>query len=134
MEYNNKHTKPANIKDQPISRILHTSPALRYGLAFAVKRGDMNYHEYLKSPDWQMKRIQALAHYGNSCTLCGSTESLNVHHRNYDNLGYEDICKDLTVLCSDCHSKHHEPEPEPIAEFSLAEYLLMGLTASWNKA
>ena len=134
MEYNNKHTKPANIKDQPISRILHTSPALRYGLAFAVKRGEMNYHEYLKSPDWQMKRIQALAHYGNSCTLCGSTYHLNVHHRDYIHVGYEDVARDLNVLCSVCHFTYHGDTEVDQPEFTFTEQLFMGLTASWNKA
>lgn len=41
------------------------------------------------------------------CFRCGSRERLNVHHKNYKNLGNE-TDKDLVVLCENCHKKLHQ--------------------------
>jgi len=66
----------------------------------------INYKDYLLSNDWQIVRRIALAHFGNKCQLCGSTQNLNVHHKNYDNIGNETL-DDLTLLCKSCHEKFH---------------------------
>jgi hypothetical protein len=65
-----------------------------------------SYDEYLKSDHWQHMRLVAREHYGDQCALCGSTESLDVHHRTYARRGRE-MLKDLTVLCRDCHVSFH---------------------------
>ena len=74
-------------------------------IAFFRRKWD--YNEYIVSKQWKKKRQQALEHYGNSCALCGDRERLEVHHRRYDNLGYEPM-EDLAVLCNWCHSWWHE--------------------------
>jgi hypothetical protein len=64
------------------------------------------YAEYLKTDHWQSTRKVALRRANFSCQLCNKNVSLDVHHRTYKNLGHEES-SDLTVLCRDCHSKHH---------------------------
>jgi 5-methylcytosine-specific restriction endonuclease McrA len=64
------------------------------------------YQDYLKSPEWEAMRTQALAFFGHRCQLCNSPEKLQAHHRTYARLGQEDIT-DLIVLCDTCHRRHH---------------------------
>lgn len=46
-----------------------------------------------------------------TCVMCGFNGSVNnklvVHHRHYRTLFREDPLRDVTLLCSRCHSKHH---------------------------
>ena len=92
----------------------------------------MDYQEYLNTDHWKEKRQEALEEYGYSCVLCGSGPNLEVHHRNYFNLWRENITKDLIVLCDKCHEKY-SIEEDSIKEFSLLEYVFMGLTAAWDE-
>lgn len=70
----------------------------------------MNYQSYLKSKDWQGKRVRKLNRKLGTkrrCAICGSKESLHVHHLSYaDNLS-KTKQKDLRVLCSRCHLLTH---------------------------
>ena len=88
----------------------------------------MTYEEYLKTPHWEAKRVEALIYYGRSCALCGSPVRLHVHHRNYDSLWCESVKRDLSVLCKYHHEDYHEREIHPEPEFTLTEQLFMGLT------
>lgn len=68
----------------------------------------MPYREFLNTSYWW-----AVSRYkkyrSGSCELCNSTTHLHAHHRTYKNRGREVFhLNDLTVLCSDCHAKHHE--------------------------
>lgn len=65
------------------------------------------YREYLRSPEWEIRRkwIKALA--GNKCERCGATIGLEVHHRTYERLGHE-LPDDLEVLCR----RHHKEADE----------------------
>jgi 5-methylcytosine-specific restriction endonuclease McrA len=65
------------------------------------------YYEYLQSYDWRKKRKIALEFYGRNCCLCGSTHSIQVHHRNYKNLFKENM-EDLILLCESCHRNFHK--------------------------
>ena len=67
------------------------------------------YHDYLKSPQWKKKRRKAHKHYRGRCTICGSTNSLQVHHRHYRTLFRESMA-DLDLLCGGCHQNHHESD------------------------
>ena len=68
----------------------------------------VDYHEYIKSDEWKIRRSMALADARFRCRLCNSKEkTLHVHHRTYENLGNETLA-DLTVLCEVCHSKFHD--------------------------
>jgi len=66
----------------------------------------MQYGDYLSSPEWSKQRKWALDRAKGKCATCGSGRSLNVHHRDYANVGKEDR-EDLIVLCRPCHSAIH---------------------------
>ena len=64
------------------------------------------YESYIHSASWRKRRQRALrlGHY--RCALCGSTQSLQVHHLTYAHLGNE-LDSELMVLCTSCHNKVH---------------------------
>jgi len=64
------------------------------------------YQAYLSSRDWWQQRKHALRRAGYRCERCSSREALEVHHKNYWNLGDEEP-EDLEVLCSTCHRNQH---------------------------
>jgi hypothetical protein len=67
----------------------------------------MPYPRYLRTPEWQRTRADALLRVGNCCSLdVTHTGDLEVHHRTYDSLGSERP-NDLLVLCHACHQLHH---------------------------
>lgn len=66
----------------------------------------MSYDDYLKTPHWQETRAAAIARAGGKCSMCSSTERLQVHHNTYERLGGERP-EDLAVVCRPCHAKHH---------------------------
>ena len=65
------------------------------------------YPNYLKSPAWLTKKAQVLERNGYRCALCNTEDDLEVHHKNYDNIGKEPL-GDLIILCKVCHSRHHD--------------------------
>jgi hypothetical protein len=66
------------------------------------------YAAYLHSSHWKKTRGLALQRAGYKCQACSTkNEILDVHHNNYERLGYEEP-SDLLVLCRSCHSKVHE--------------------------
>lgn len=66
------------------------------------------YSEYLKTAHWNEVRINAIHLAQRSCQVCNASGvQLDVHHRNYANLGNESS-DDLIVLCRDCHSTFHK--------------------------
>ena len=66
----------------------------------------MEYLEYLQSDLWKQRRYAALENAGFRCQLCGETDSLEVHHRTYERLGYERP-DDLVVICKGHHWIEH---------------------------
>lgn len=71
---------------------------------------DMDYQDFLNTPYWRTiaRHVRKRAKY--KCQLCNSGGELHVHHKTYENHGYElQRCEtDLICLCSDCHEKFHE--------------------------
>lgn len=65
------------------------------------------YTEYINSPQWRVKRREALDRAGHKCQLCSSTNRLEVHHNDYSRLGNE-IPSDLVALCYVCHTTFHD--------------------------
>lgn len=65
----------------------------------------MKYEDYLKTEHWRTMRRLALEHADYRCQLCGSTDDLHVHHREYN--PYNERLSDLTVLCGNCHARFH---------------------------
>lgn len=71
---------------------------------------EMSYKDYLRSDHWQALRALMIKQRKN-CSICSSTDKLNVHHNTYrvNNrriLGRERP-KYLTVLCQRCHNLFH---------------------------
>lgn len=62
----------------------------------------MDYRKYLKSKEWHSRKQWALKYADYKCQTCNSDEQIDVHHRTYENLGYE-LPGDLTILCHRCH-------------------------------
>ena len=72
----------------------------------------LDYHEYIKSPEWKETSRLAKERAGYRCQLCnrkGNDSTLHTHHRTYVRLGIE-FDEDLIVLCNSCHKKHHNIE------------------------
>ena len=64
------------------------------------------YHGYLRTKLWEDKRNQKLKEAEYRCQLCNSNDSLQVHHRTYDNV-FNERKSDLIVLCRKCHALFH---------------------------
>lgn len=63
------------------------------------------YHSYISSIKWKVKRNDAIKRAGYKCQGCGLSKwsvELEVHHKTYKNFGNE-LDDDLEVLCPDCH-------------------------------
>ena len=77
----------------------------------AKRIAEMSYDNFLCTPYWKAISDYVKHKFNCVCKLCKSTDNLNVHHKIYDNHGYEHrmnvIETDLTVLCRDCHKKIH---------------------------
>jgi len=68
--------------------------------------GFESYRDYLFSEMWGEKRLWILECFKFKCQKCGSTEKLQVHHKNYESCGNEKL-SDVTVLCFKCHGEEH---------------------------
>jgi len=85
------------------------------------------YYEYLKSPKWQEKRTKRLSLDNFTCQKCGERHNnLQVHHITYENVGNEDIYRDLITLCRSCHeevekNKEHEEKKEKTVSLIASE-------------
>lgn len=90
-----------------------------------------DYLCYLDSPWWKMIKAQRMRLDGNKCVFCKSTKNLNVHHRNYDNCGHENLFEDLVTLCERCHMAEHKrieqakEDAKLFREISFQQYLLL---------
>jgi 5-methylcytosine-specific restriction endonuclease McrA len=67
------------------------------------------YVDYLKSQEWlNIKRVARTRPHYQKCFLCGTTQRLEIHHRNYKWLGTKDAMRNLIALCRDCHQSVHD--------------------------
>ena len=66
---------------------------------------NIRYLRYIRSREWFAKRIPVLIRDGYRCQTCWTTEHLEVHHRSYSWLFYEefDDYRTLITLCHLCH-------------------------------
>lgn len=68
-------------------------------------RHSQEYLAYIASPEWSVKRRNAIGRAFNRCARCGQQfhiENLEVHHLDYERLGRERD-EDLMVVCKSCH-------------------------------
>lgn len=68
------------------------------------------YHEKLKDPRWQRKRLEVMERANFTCQKChDSKRTLNVHHLYYmskrDPWEYPSFA--LQCLCEECHNENH---------------------------
>lgn len=80
------------------------------GNNFTAGEGNESYklyyrNVYLKSDHWKLLREEKL-NISPCCEKCGTTLSLDVHHKEYRGL-YDVKLKDLQTLCRVCHDKTH---------------------------
>ncbi|MDR2408167.1 MAG: HNH endonuclease [Bacteroidales bacterium] len=81
-----------------------------------------SYKEKLFDRRWQTKREAIINRDGGRCVICGKSENLVVHHRQYhfveklqafsDPWDYDD--KYLITLCQSCHNRGHDKFEVPI--------------------
>ena len=74
--------------------------------AILTENRNDNYDMYLNSEAWAETREKLFEKVGRQC-ICGDSAT-QVHHKTYENLGKEDILKDLVGLCNDCHRNVHQ--------------------------
>ena len=69
----------------------------------------MPYKDFLQTPYWKAIASQVRKMHGFKCQLCGSNDTLNVHHpATYTFRGSEIWhLKELSCLCEKCHQKFH---------------------------
>lgn len=71
----------------------------------------MKYRDYLRTPFWRTIARWVKLRAGNQCSLCGSSERLEAHHRGgeYEHRGNEHLVPSrLTCLCKKCHTEYEE--------------------------
>lgn len=74
-----------------------------------------SYGALLFDPRWRAKREEILKLDNYKCVICGSTDELQVHHRQYhfvERLGVKKMPWDydniyLITLCKKCHERGH---------------------------
>ena len=67
----------------------------------------MKYKDYLKTEHWKNFRKNIYAKRKN-CQNCGtSKKTLNLHHKNYNNL-WKETNTDVIILCQECHYRFHK--------------------------
>ena len=64
------------------------------------------HRQYLQTPIWKQKRLEALTYYGCICGRCGGYGN-DVHHKTYERVGGGELISDLEVICRECHKAHH---------------------------
>lgn len=72
-----------------------------------------SYHDQLRDPRWQRKRLEILSAANFKCENCGATDNeLNVHHSGYlkGQPAWEHPDELLHCLCRDCHKERQATE------------------------
>lgn len=95
--------------DAELARIRERPPPVPAPVDEIERLQRMPYGLYLKTPHWQRVRAEALKRAEYRCQVCGNTEFLQVHHRDYTRRGCERPA-DVTVLCDTHHKVFHEYE------------------------
>lgn len=72
------------------------------------KLGFNSYKDYLLGAHWVKFRKEIISSR-KICQHCCSKKNLNIHHKNYNNLGKE-TNEDVIILCNNCHSRFHKKE------------------------
>ena len=71
-----------------------------------ASRLNVNYAEYIRSPEWRAIVSEVRLRSGNTCERCGNAPHQETHHLTYRRLGVE-LLDDLIGLCAGCHRFVH---------------------------
>lgn len=79
------------------------------------------YSALLTSPKWFDRRKEIVSRDGSKCSICGSSDQLEVHHKQYHikrktrsyKLPWEYQGKYLITLCRACHQAGHQQYKVP---------------------
>lgn len=66
-----------------------------------------SYNDYLKSPEWQERRLAVRLRSGGICERCRLRRARQAHHLTYRRVGHENLT-DLLDVCMTCHRELHE--------------------------
>lgn len=72
------------------------------------QRSVLDHSVITMSRNWEMQRAAALYRARHKCEACGSSFSLEVHHKVPVSEGGTDDLDNLQVLCRKCHQKRHQ--------------------------
>lgn len=71
----------------------------------------LDYAEYLRSPEWAAKRRQVLARCKHVCEGCGTAKATEVHHLTYEHVR-DEFLFELVGVCKACHDRIHPERDE----------------------
>lgn len=63
----------------------------------------VDYHQYMASREWALKREAVKERANNTCERCHDAPIQSTHHLTYERLGHEDVDQDLLGICRPCH-------------------------------
>lgn len=95
----------------------------------------MDYHRYMASREWALKRQEIRARSAQKCERCKRREMTSVHHLTYERLGRE-LLSDLLAVCKPCHewlSGKSDIDPAE-AEVQISKWREMARRASEDEA
>ena len=73
-----------------------------------MKIKNMPYADFLNTTYWRGVSLFVKRRDGWKCSVCGSTDKIDVHHKTYESHGDElNHMEDLVCLCRKCHEKEH---------------------------
>ena len=90
----------------------------------------MKYHDQLKHPEWQKKRLEVMEYCGFECQLCGDKDTqLNVHHPFYRRgaMIWQYTKEELQCLCEKCHKEAHAIDEKIKKELVFSDQLGFGV-------
>lgn len=97
-----RESKAKRAKEELV-RLIQNEKWLEHGTREKVPNSDL-FGSYW----WVAVREAVLHRDGYKCTMCGSTENLQVHHICPRHCGGSDNPLNLRTLCVECHRKVHQ--------------------------
>jgi hypothetical protein len=73
----------------------------------------VDYHTYILSAEWKLKRQEIIRRAKNICERCHNARVGDIHHLTYEHLGNEPL-EDLQGLCKPCHMFISGKGPDPL--------------------
>lgn len=76
------------------------------------KFNQAEYEEYLKTPQWRVKRDAVMRRDNYICQGCLKAPATLVHHKTYSHI-YRELLFQLIALCKDFHDIAHDKDKHP---------------------